>query len=599
MSCEGQKPGSSQLKAPRRNRYYYGKLLDEFHLRMETEYQNDKRWLLNRLSLGNGVLCGLNVTANKNGGLLVSTGVAIDAWGREIIVPSQACIDPWKTPENCCNSSEKLDLSKPVFLCLAYQECQTEFQPALVTECESQNQTQAGTIVEGYKLVLSNSEPEPPPEWPNTPDPRLCDALKAKDVKGRLQKLCELFAKEPCTASDAPPCVMLAKIELNIKDKGIKKIDCCTYKRFAFGNETLFEMIMCLANGGVAGPKGDAGSQGATGPQGGKGDTGPKGDTGLGLYPDLPKILDIGWKHNQPNFYVNKKKELVFISSFLDNSGNIASIDELKKRITSGQNAPPFTIYFNKKTLNGIDPQTFNLRIKVPVSSATEPLGFYIELSAYGEVLIIDTPGLTPHTKEQYLSAASFIPHINFFKKVLLILLLMGWNGSQKYQLPPPEFSVRLKGDFIWEPDINGEFSENGVLDADNIGGRVGEVYSRKPPIQGGINPSGNLTQGGDFESWFQIILLENKDLADIGNVNSSTHLNVFTSSGFNLSSMPTSINLADKDQLMSTGLTEIQAKKIISERTKKMFISEADLVKRIKLSDNTLASISSKIIMI
>jgi hypothetical protein len=45
-----------------------------------------------------------------------------------------------------------------------------------------------------------------------------------------------------------------------------------------------------------------------------------------------------------------------------------------------------------------------------------------------------------------------------------------------------------LFGEFV-VPDI---FDENGVLDADNIGGLVGANRN-----------SGNSTQGGYFESWF------------------------------------------------------------------------------------------------
>ena len=40
----------SDLRAPVRNNYFYGKLLDVFHLEMEQEYFNAKRHLLNRLA---------------------------------------------------------------------------------------------------------------------------------------------------------------------------------------------------------------------------------------------------------------------------------------------------------------------------------------------------------------------------------------------------------------------------------------------------------------------------------------------------------------------------------------------------------------------
>src|SRR5512136_2899485 len=92
----------NKLLAPERNHYYYGKLLDEHSLQMEQDYVNRKRWLLNRLGLGAGVLCGLEVTASADGKQLrISPGVAIDALGREIIVPEEWRFDPWQVSD-CC-----------------------------------------------------------------------------------------------------------------------------------------------------------------------------------------------------------------------------------------------------------------------------------------------------------------------------------------------------------------------------------------------------------------------------------------------------------------------------------------------------------------
>src|SRR6516225_464625 len=94
------------LTAPRRNNYFYGKRLDVPQFRMEQDYGKLKHWLLNRLSLGKGVLCGLDVTAN-NGKLCVAPGVAIDGLGREIIVPLSSCIDPWAPPPPCCEQPQQ------------------------------------------------------------------------------------------------------------------------------------------------------------------------------------------------------------------------------------------------------------------------------------------------------------------------------------------------------------------------------------------------------------------------------------------------------------------------------------------------------------
>lgn len=89
------------LTAPRRNRYFYGKRLDVQHFRMEQDYGKLKQWLLNRLTLGKGVLCGLRVTVEGER-ICVDPGVAIDGLGHEIVVPVRSCIDPLAPDEGCC-----------------------------------------------------------------------------------------------------------------------------------------------------------------------------------------------------------------------------------------------------------------------------------------------------------------------------------------------------------------------------------------------------------------------------------------------------------------------------------------------------------------
>ena len=57
---------TGSLHAPKRNKYFYGKLLDAAHMSLEQCYGIDKRRMLNRLALGPGVLCGLDVTAGAD-----------------------------------------------------------------------------------------------------------------------------------------------------------------------------------------------------------------------------------------------------------------------------------------------------------------------------------------------------------------------------------------------------------------------------------------------------------------------------------------------------------------------------------------------------
>jgi hypothetical protein len=64
------------LTAPARNNYFYGKLLDVFHFQMEQTYLNRQRWLGNRLGVGTGVLCGLEVELDDVTRIRTGDGVA-------------------------------------------------------------------------------------------------------------------------------------------------------------------------------------------------------------------------------------------------------------------------------------------------------------------------------------------------------------------------------------------------------------------------------------------------------------------------------------------------------------------------------------------
>src|SRR5438270_9372398 len=102
-----------------RNRYFYGKLLDVFHFELEQDYLNGKRWLLNRLMSGYGVLCGLDVQPAREGRKVVVTpGIALDRGGREIIVPhTSQSVDIPSRPTNQQHATGNCDPEDYVHLC--------------------------------------------------------------------------------------------------------------------------------------------------------------------------------------------------------------------------------------------------------------------------------------------------------------------------------------------------------------------------------------------------------------------------------------------------------------------------------------------------
>ena len=207
------------LSPARRNHFFYGKRMDVQHFQMEQDYGKLKQWMLNRLTLGKGVMCGLKVSID-DGRLCVEPGVAIDGLGREIVVPVRQCIDPTTNDGGCCvpccddarptppaepppagtvpppnaaggsganpnanpdqppaETDDRQDPRRLYTLWLCYKECKTDFQPVLVSECQVRQPCAAGTVVESFCLKVAPGAPlQQDPEWcanlwPRKPQP--------------------------------------------------------------------------------------------------------------------------------------------------------------------------------------------------------------------------------------------------------------------------------------------------------------------------------------------------------------------------------------------------------------------------------------------
>lgn len=246
IDCSALDATLGQLATPNRNRYFYGKLLDEFHLSMEQEYFNRKRWLLNRLALGSGVLCGLSVAPTRDGRVQVTPGVAIDGYGREIIVPAPTtAVDPRALTDVCGRTTGERLADGTVTLCLAYQECEAEPVPVLVAECDPKAACASSVIREQYAILVTRGEPQGQPGVP-------CDKLfPEKPVEG-FNRLAALY--EALGPNCAPPdqsCVVLATVTLSGAAPGTTGAPTLQIdeqrRAVVYSNATLLDLIVCLA----------------------------------------------------------------------------------------------------------------------------------------------------------------------------------------------------------------------------------------------------------------------------------------------------------------------------------------------------------------
>jgi hypothetical protein len=247
---------SNTVKQPERNRYFYGMLLDAFHFKRETDYLNEKRYLLNRLVSGYGVVCGLDVTPGHEANQIwVTPGFAIDKLGHEILVTQE--VGPLTIPPDVLEQATREDVpeyymqqyQEPhpqeevgcVRVLLCYQECETDPAPALAGDCDSNEPCMPSTIREQFQIRFEIGCDEP--------HEHECD-LDDIITNGRLNRdeIARWVIERECLTPPDDPCIPLAHIMIE-REKGHRcnpdYID--TYIRpICYSNDLLFEILLGL-----------------------------------------------------------------------------------------------------------------------------------------------------------------------------------------------------------------------------------------------------------------------------------------------------------------------------------------------------------------
>jgi hypothetical protein len=137
------------LYAPRRNKYFSGELLAAADFQREQTYSIDRGRLLSRLTVGTGVLSGLAVTAAADGTLTIEPGVALDHFGRVIIVPTAARgIDPAQPTDGNDSPAGNRMTGGEITVSLQYAEADGDPAPE-----------GPRTTVETYRVVVRVGQP--------------------------------------------------------------------------------------------------------------------------------------------------------------------------------------------------------------------------------------------------------------------------------------------------------------------------------------------------------------------------------------------------------------------------------------------------------
>jgi hypothetical protein len=237
----------ARLSSPLRNHFFYGKLLTEKDLTLEQTYMNRKRWLLNRLGLGSGVLCGLEVQVSADGErLLIQPGVAVDPFGREIIVPEAYCLENPRQPTDCMGrpQGDLIQGKGLVHICVAYHECEVNAVPVLVADCDTRQDCAANHIRERYRVaVCVDSQVHT-----GLPEEQCRQIFPAEKEEGfvRWETACRVLSGA-CAAPEEE-CVVIAAALLPEDPEAPIQVQVCEHRRMIYSNGALFDLLMCLAD---------------------------------------------------------------------------------------------------------------------------------------------------------------------------------------------------------------------------------------------------------------------------------------------------------------------------------------------------------------
>jgi hypothetical protein len=260
--------GKVDLCSPVRNRYFYGKLLDVFHFELEQNYFNSKRWLMNRLVTGYGVVCGLNVQLTAdNLNIVVTPGVAIDRCGHEIIVceasePVALPLPPTppsdtgylsagassavahnissggSPPAPAGSGGDGCDNGVYYYLSICYHECQTDPTPTFGGDCDTQGTCAPGSIRERYSLKLTEGKLCAAPIIS-----RLQDVISGGNIN--YGALANYVTNSVCLTPPGDCCLCLANIRVPAAGQiyNASNID-ITVRPIVYTNDLLYDLIL-------------------------------------------------------------------------------------------------------------------------------------------------------------------------------------------------------------------------------------------------------------------------------------------------------------------------------------------------------------------
>lgn len=223
----------------KRNNYFYGKLLSVADFQTEQQYYINKHRLINRLVHGSGVICGLKVLKSDQvdpnkpldkDAIRIMPGIALDPYGREIVVPAPVDI----------SLAEKLKgAESPAEILIKYDFCTEEKAPKVMEASSCKEECCDSIMKESYQIIVN----APKKKETETPKP-------SEDICAQwnlyLQSQKDAFCARACLEPNGEEAVFLAQVEFSIAN-GVVNVEKVSNSRTnVYGNDVLYTLLLCL-----------------------------------------------------------------------------------------------------------------------------------------------------------------------------------------------------------------------------------------------------------------------------------------------------------------------------------------------------------------
>lgn len=234
-----------------RNNYYFGKLMRAQDFQTEQSYFNEKRWLINRMVNGWGVVCGLDVeivygNGNEKDKIKIEPGLAIDCFGREILVCEPQFIPIIPEAPECDNNQTQQSEEKKYAVCLKFKECKTDSFTVSYGACDQKEKCQFNHIKDWFEIkVVPFSKLEREKHHQNK-EKHFCPNMYGcpdKETSMSLHEcICEWLINCPQCCEHS--CVVLATVTLN-ENFEIQNVDEYFDRKLIYNNPLLYNLISC------------------------------------------------------------------------------------------------------------------------------------------------------------------------------------------------------------------------------------------------------------------------------------------------------------------------------------------------------------------